>query len=767
GVEYTVDSQLGRIRLTNESILYSARLIRIDYERPDLFQAQIRRLFGLRLDYTVGRYLRLGATLMDMRENTPGFLTRAAIGNEPVNNTIWGVDMNLNTNWYGLTRALDKLPFVETKENSAIQLTAELAQLRPGVNNKRVSGNAMIDDFETARNINDLTRQPTRWRLGATPEIFSERGQFGELGYNFRRAKMSVYTLELSAFISGAGNSSAGNLSQQVTGEANNNLYERVFNIQEIFPGRSRPALGQQLPTQILDVAYFPEERGMYNYDSLNITAAGLLQNPKRNFGAATRGLTFDADFDNANVEYLEFWMLDPFKDQVRDGIKGVTNTTGGKLIFHLGDISEDVIPDSRFNFENGLPPDSTSGTEPGITAWGKAPRTQYVTDAFANDENARANQDVGLEGLKNDEERVFYNSYVNAIQRKVTNAERRNEILNDPSGDDFKFYTDPSFGANTGLLQRFKNYLGMENNAPLASGQQNNSLAISFTADKEDINDDNTVNDIENYYEYEIDLRPDRLEVGSGFIIDKVTSPSAENATWYLFRVPLRQFTGRTGDINGFKSIRFMRMLMTDWEQPVVCRFGTLQLVSNLYRIFPYELSNVGLAEIPEPYDAKFKVATVSIEENGCDEQGNCNVKEGRTPYVVPPGFIRDRDFTVIGAIQQFNEQSISLGVENLRDGDARAVFKNTKLDLNMYKRLQMYVHAEVPNEVAFEENYGVGAFLRLGTDTRDNYYEIEISDLKITPTLGDGATAPDPAVVWPLENEIDFPVDELRNLK
>ncbi|MFT6204657.1 MAG: cell surface protein SprA [Spirosomataceae bacterium] len=762
GVDYTVDNQLGRIRLTNESILNSARQIRIDYERPDLFQAQFRRLFGLRLDYTVGRFLRLGATLMDMRETTPGFLTRAAIGNEPVNNTIWGLDLNLKTNWYGLTRALDKIPFLETKETSAIQLTAEFAQLRPGVNNKRVSGNAMIDDFETARNINDLTRQPTRWRLGATPEKFDERGQFGELGYNYRRAKMSVYTLDPSAFFTGGFGTNSGTISTQITGDAANNLYERAFNIQDIFPGRSRPALGQQLPTAILDVSYFPEEKGMYNYNP-ELSAEGLLSNPKKNFGSATRGLTFDADFDNANVEYLEFWMLDPFKDQVRDGVKNLQNTTGGKLIFHLGDISEDVIPDSRFNFENGLRPDSTSGTEPIATVWGKAPRSQYVTDAFANSETSRANQDVGLEGLSNAEETNFYATYLNTIRGKVTNPLILNEILADPSGDDFRFYLDSSFPQGVSFLQRFKNYLGMENNAPVTQGTEL-LQGNSFTADKEDVNDDNTINDVENYYEYEIDLQPDRLEVGNGFIIDKVTSPGAENATWYLFRVPLRQFTGKTGDINGFKSVRFMRMLMTNWEQPVVCRFGTLQLVSNLYRIYPYELSNVGLAEIPEPYDAKFKVATVSIEENGCDEQGNCNVKEGRTPYVVPPGFVRDRDFTQIGNVFQFNEQSISLGVENLRDGDARAVFKNTKLDLNMYKRLQMYIHAETPKEVPFQDNYGVGAFIRIGTDTRDNYYEIELSDLQITVNQ-EGLQ--DATQIWPLENEVDFPIDELRNLK
>ena len=104
---------------------------------------------------------------MDLRENTPGFITRTSLGNEPVNNTLWGIDVNLKRDLYGLTKVLDKLPGIQTKEISSIILNAEFAQLRPGVNDKRVKGNSMIDDFEFARNINDLSRQPNKWRLGS------------------------------------------------------------------------------------------------------------------------------------------------------------------------------------------------------------------------------------------------------------------------------------------------------------------------------------------------------------------------------------------------------------------------------------------------------------------------------------------------------------------------------------------------------------------------------------------------------------------------
>jgi cell surface protein SprA len=756
GTDYMVDSQIGRIRIVNPSILASGRAIRIDYERPDLFQAQIRRLFGLRLDYSISNSLRLGATLMDLRENTPGFLTRTAIGNEPVSNTLWGLDVNLKKEGNGFTRILDKLPLIQTKEPSSIILSAEFAQLIPGVNNKKINGNAMIDDFEAARNINDLTRQPQRWRLGSTPDMFKDQ-MTGIYGYNYNRAKIAAYTIDQSTFVTGGFGGGNGIVPPELTQAAQSNLYERSFVIQDIFPGRSRPVLGQNLPSAILDVSYFPEERGMYNYNP-DLTIDGYLKKPEQKFGALMRGITFDADFDNSNIEYLEFWLLDPFKDNVRDGRKpdGTRNQTGGKLTFHLGDISEDVIPDSRFNFENGIQPTESATSPPVVTAWGKAPKVQFITDAFDNSENSREKQDIGLDGLSNEEERNFahISEFLSKIKTTV-NPEVFNRINADPSGDDFKFFLDPDYKNNQFIIERFKHYLGMEKNAPTINKTDIITPASTAIADKEDINQDNTINDVEAYHAYDIDLKNNQLAVGSGYIIDKVSSG---NADWYLFRVPLRTPTKKTvGDITGFKSIRFMRMMMSEWKEPVVLRFAALQLVANQYRVFHEDLNNTSFIEVPESYNAQFKVSTVSIEENGCSEEGDCNVKVGQTPYVVPPGFTRDRDFSQ-QVFRQFNEQSVSLAVDGLKDGDKRGIFKNTKLDLNMYKRLQLFVHTQNENN---EDNLA-GAFVRLGTDMKTNYYEIEIENLKTTPT---GSQAPE--IIWYGQNEFDIPLDELRNLK
>lgn len=758
GADYTIEPQLGRIKIINQSVLNSARQIRIEWERPDLFNTQIRMMLGTRLDYNLSKDIHIGATAMALRESTPAFMTRIAIGQEPVNNTIVGLDINYRKDARFLTRFLDALPLIQTKEMSSIQFTAEYAKLFPSVNNKRINGNAMIDDFEATRNINDLTRQPTRWRPGSTPASY----QVSPIGFahNYNRAKISVYTIDQTTYFDGG---AGGNLlPAQVQESANNNLYEKAFSPQQIFPGRSIPTFNQSVPVNVLDVSYFPSERGMYNYNP-NLTNDGLLQNPKQNFGSIMRGITADNDFDNSNTEYLTFWMLDPFKDVVRDGSPNgnKTNTTGGKLKFHLGDISEDFIPDGRNSFENGYPANEAVSdlSKPDRTSWGFVPKVQFITDAFDNQPGSRAKQDIGLDGLTNEQERTFpdiKNKFLDVI-----NPNARLKAEKDPSADDFKFFTDPEFTAEQSLIERYKNYLGVENNSPQSNTTSTTSptLANSVAPDKEDINADNTINDVENYYEYEIDLMPNRLSAGNGFIVDQVTVPGTQ-ATWYLFRVPIKQFTRKVGDINGFKSIRFMRMLLTDFQQPVVLRFASLQLESNQYRIYDKSLTQSGLTEVPEPYDAKFKMGVVSIEENGCADDGqNCNIKQGKTPYKVPPGFIRDQDITQQQFNVKFNEQSMSLAVTNLRDGDSRGVFRNTRIDMLNYKRLRLFIHAE--NEAGDEKTVG-GAFIRIGTDLSQHYYEIEIPQLKITPN---GSI--DENVIWPKENFIDVALQDLVALK
>jgi cell surface protein SprA len=769
GQDYVLEAQTGRLRIINESVTNSGREIRIGYEQPDLFQNQIRTLVGTRLDYAVNKDISLGLTAMHMKETPAGFLTRVAIGNEPVNNSIVGLSANIRKDAPGLTRLLDGLPIIQTKEPSTIQFNGEVAQLFPGTN-PRAKNDSYLDDFEAARTIFDLTRQPTRWRLGATPQQFPQGSFQNPLEFAYNRALISVYSVDPSIYTPG----NQGVVSNVDPDDVKKNVYERYFLPQELFPGRSARVV--QLPESILDVSYFPSERGMYNYNP-NLNADGTLPNPKRNFGAVTRAIASDIDFDNANIENITFWLMDPFVGGdagiVRgnpDSSKNRPNTTGGKLVFNLGDVSEDVIKDGRYEFENGFPASgdpgsltANNGRNPGTeaTPWGVAPRQQFVTNAFQS--GGRENQDVGLEGLKNEAERVRFQPYLNQIQARVTNTEVLNQIQQDPSNDDFKFYLGEEADQQKFIVARYKRYMGMENNSPENTSTNAFLTPASTTLpDIEDLNIDNTINDNEAYYEYEVDLRSGKLEVGKNNIVDKVVvqvEGLRDGVTWYQFRIPIREPLRKVGSINGFKSIRFARMYLTDFDQPVVLRFAQLQMEANQYRKYLGDLNQRGLQEVPEPYDANFTVSTVNIEENSQQQQSNV-AGGAKYVYTVPPGYVRDRDFTQVNQVE-LNEQSMRLSVTNLRDGDSRGAFRNTNIDLQFRERIKMFVHMHNTEN----ESGQVSAFVRLGTDYTDNYYEIEIPKLVATREGEDN-----PSLVWPTGidgNDLDLALAELINLK
>lgn len=764
GSDYILEAQLGKLRLINEGVTNSGREIIISYEQPDLFQNQIRTLLGTHLEYAVNPDITVGLTAMRLRETPAGYLTRVAIGNEPVNNTMLGVNTTIRKDAPFLTRLLDKLPFVQTKEMSTIAFQGEAAALLPSVA-PRVNDNSFIDDFEAARTVFDLTRQPTRWRLGATPQQFPQGSIQNPLQYGYNRARISVYTVDQTIYQPGIGQNGTGT---NLTDADKQNVYERYFLPTDIFPGRSARQI--QLPENVLDVSYFPAERGQYNYNT-DLNPDGTLKNPRQNFGAVTRAVASDIDFDNANIQNITFWMMDPFVQGANGVVRGGpdpsqnrNNTTGGKLIFNLGDISEDVVKDGRYEFENGLPTgDDPTGTNPQIaktttTAWGKVTDQQFVTNAFTNQAGARARQDVGLDGLSNTDERSFFQNYLAAVRSRVTDQNALNRIVQDPSADDFQYYLGNEADSVKYIVARYKQFMGMENNSPESTNTTNQYITPASTnlPDIEDLNIDNTINDNEAYYEYQVDLRPGKLVVGQGYVVDKVTVSLATGGTvdWYQFRIPIRTPTSTVGSINGFKSIRFMRMYLTDFQDPVVLRFAQLQMEANQYRAYAGDLTQRGLVETPEPYDAQFKVAVVNVEENS---SVNTTTNDNKYAYTVPPGFIRDVDYTQLNNVQ-LNEQSMSLAVTNLRDGDSRGAFRVTNYSFLFRKRLKMFIHMHN----ASNEDGQVSAFMRIGTDFTDNYYEVEIPRLIHSPE----GVQPD-VVVWPDSNQLDIAIQEFIDLK
>ncbi len=746
GADYTVDYSFGRVTIINQGVLSSGKDIIIQYERADLFNFQTRNLFGFDAEYRLNKNTRFTGTLLHLNERPN--ITRLSIGNEPVRNTMWGFGVDYQSESGFLTRLVDKIPGVNTKAPSNVVFKGEFAQIIPGTNRqiRKDGGTTYIDDFEAAEIPYDLTRQPLNWSLGSTPNRFLSNDLTDKLSYNYKRARMAWYTIDNTVFNTDATGLTGAGRPSNISATDQANHYVRAIPYDEIYRGRDAALINQ--PEQAFNLAFFPEERGMYNYTT-DLTSEGLLSNPRENFGAVTRAITYDTDFDNINVQYIEFWLLDPFikgsNGQVVTKVNGreyqENNTTGGELYFNLGNISEDVIPDGRHGFENGLPPNENV-TDTTLTPWGIVSTRQFLTNAFDANNGAQTRQDVGYDGLNDEQEKELFADYLNRIRGNIPN-EVYTKIEEDPSGDNFKYYLGgDSDSEDLKVIDRYKYFNGSDKNSPLNSVESSTNLP-----NNEDLNQDNTLNDLDGYYEYKVDLRPN-LDLAHKYIVNKVTyNESGDDINWYQFRIPIREFERKVGAIEDFKTIRFIRMYMTDWQQPVVLRMVGFQFVGTQWRPFIGDLKEPGLNMPTEPYDPQFTVSSIDIESNGIDAGGN---------YDLPPDVIRDID-VASGTNARRNEQSIQLCVNQLKDRDTRAIFKNVTLDLINYERLKMFLHASSDNANDGE----MVAFLRIGTDFKQNYYEVEVP-LKMTP---DGTT--DPNQIWPSENQIDVALKDLINIK
>lgn len=743
GVDYTVDYTFGKVNIINDGILLSGKSITISYEKADLFNFQSRTLLGTRLDYKLNEDVNFGATLLHLNERP--LISRNSVGNEPIRNTKYGFDVNIRKDSRFLTKMIDKLPLISTKEPSSVSFSAEFAQLIPGTSNiVDGEGTSYIDDFENSATPFSLSN-PNSWKLAATPT-----GINSFIGNSIRpendfRSKLAWYSIDNLFYRSDSRRPDG------ISSEELENHYVRAVEQQEIFSNRDLNLINFQ---QVFDLAFYPNERGPYNYNPNLDNQGNLNFDPRNSWGGITNAIRSEVDFDRANVEYIEFWLMDPFIQSQRgiidDGRDNPQpNTTGGDLYFNLGSISEDVIPDDRHAFENGLDPngDVSSGSVE-LTDWGYVTTQPFLTNAFDNSESSRANQDVGLDGAKDDQENQLFSDFINSVPGGA-----RVVVEQDPSADNFSYFLSGDLDSRDAtLLERYKNFNGQENNSPVVSGNTSFTPSATTIPDNEDLNADNTLSDLEEYYEYQIPIRP---ASGGGveqseYIVDQITNTiNGDEVTWYLYRIPIRQYDRSFGNINGFKSIRYLRTYLTNFSEPVVLRMVNFRFVSSRWRRYlnTLEQPNLDVVNDDDNID-NFTVSVVNIEENGAGTPT-------QSPYVLPPGFNRDQDNTSTLNIR-LNEQSLQVCVDDLEDGDARAVIKQVQLDLINYGKIKMFLHAD-----SDAEDDELTAFLRLGDDVDSNYYEIEVP-LKITPK---GSF--DPEEIWPGENEIDLDLDQLYALK
>lgn len=747
GSDFTVDYTLGRVTIINQGILESGTPIRISLESNSLFSIQTKTLVGTHFDYQVNDDFTLGATFMNLTERP--LTQKVNIGDEPISNTIWGLNTSYQTESNFLTTLVDKIPLIETKEPSSIMFVGEFAHLIPG-HSKAIEkdGNAYIDDFEGSETSIDM-KSFAAWSLASAPTgSFPEASLNNKLEYGYNRARIAWYVID-PLFL--RDNSLTPDHIKNNSDLQSSNYVREVFE-KDIFPEKESP---NNLPTNIsvLNLSYYPSQRGPYNYDHVNVNPDGSLANPADRWGGVMREIQSN-DFEASNIEFIEFWLMDPFVEDL--------NNPGGDLYFNLGNISEDVLRDSRKSFENGLP-SSELVQQVDTTVWGRVPLVQSLVNAFNNEVASRAYQDVGLDGLGDADEASFFNSYIENL-RPVLSPTALDEVLKDPSSDNFHYYRGSDFDEQKKtILERYKAYNGLEKNSPTSEQSVESYPTTGSTIPNvEDINRDNTLSESEAYYSYRVSIRKEDLVVGRNFIVDsEEDAPGPEDkyekVTWYQFRVPITEFESAYGGIQDFKSIRFMRMYLTDFEDSTFMRFAKLDLIRGEWRKYHSALIEGGENwSGQEPTNGTFDISAVNIEENA-----------GKTPvnYILPPGITRVIDPTQ-PQIRQLNEQSIVLKVLDLEDGDARAAYKNLSLDIRQYDKIEMEAHAEaIPGMML--EDYELTAFIRLGSDYTGNFYEYEVP-LKLTPhNKYDGDVEADRLMVWPKVNRFEIDLSVFQEVK
>lgn len=748
GVDYVVDYQMGRVQIINPSLEASNAPIQVSVENNAAFNLQTKRFLGIDIEHKFSDDFIAGATILNLNERP--LTQKALFGQEPINNTIFGLNASYGTEIPKLTKWINKLPNIDTDVKSNVSIRGDFAYLIPG-SPKRIElegeATSYVDDFEGSQIPLEI-KSIQQWHMSSTPQFqsnFDFGGNATDVSYGYKRARLAWYIIDPLFY--GGSTLKPGNIDNVELSRAE----VRTVRFEELFPEQDLD-LTQSTIVRTMDLAYYPNERGSYNYDTSNVGPDGKFTNPEDRWAGITRALT-TTNFEQSNVEYIQFWLMDPYDHY------SITNEEGlpagvdpmdpsnqvGELYFNLGNISEDILKDGRKMYENGLPENALSVLNTDPTIWGKIPTSQSLLYAFSDNDDERLNQDIGLDGINDDEELQLFG----------------NAFGPDPANDNYSYFRSSEYDANdASILTRYKKFNNTQGNSPTNNlSPENYPTSATTFPDTEDIDRDQTMNSVESYYQYKVSLNKNDLVVGQNNIVDEkrvtvqLEDGSEKEFRWLQFRIQVNSPDEVVNDISGFNSIRFMRMFLTKFKMPIVLRFGELELVRGEWRRFTKTLDETITPpqDLTNPQLQNFEVGVVNIQEN-----------EGRTPipYVLPPGIQREilRGSTTL---QQQNEQALTVKVTDLEPNETRAIFKNVSVDLRMYKHLKMFLHAEGVQTKPQIQNNELKAIIRVGSDLNDNYYQIEkllsISDYGVTT----------PLEIWPEENNLDVFLEYLGKLK
>ena len=545
GSDYSVDYSAGEVTILNQSIIDAGTNVNVSLESNTDYGMQRKTMMGVNWEYDFSRNFQIGGTLMHLSEQA--LISKVAMGEEPLKNTLWGLSVNWKQESQWLTSVLNKIPFLHVKEPSHISFTGEFAQLVTGTAGGTQDNASYIDDFENTKNYIDVS-SPKQWTLSSVPTMFPESVDKTGVTSGMNRALLAWYNVD-PIFTRRSSTLTPGHIKSDL--EQLSNHYVREVYVKELYPNRDQSTYNGATSTlPVLNLAYYPQERGPYNL-TRDLNSDGSMRQPETKWGGMMRRLDTN-DFEQANIEYIEFWMLDPF---IYTRQQGNESDYSGDLYFNLGEVSEDVLRDGKKFYESGMPVDGSNSYN--TTQWGKVPVQATQTYAFATTTGSRRLQDVGFNGLNNDEERSYgaYKEWIDAVSGIITNDSIREAWRNDPAGDDYHYFRGSDFDKERKtILDRYKRINNPQGNSP-DTDEQTESYDTSYKTgpDVEDINQDYTLNEYERYYQYKVRISPEILDayrhgVASAdcFITDMRTSSvklrngDTTSVNWYQFRIPL-----------------------------------------------------------------------------------------------------------------------------------------------------------------------------------------------------------------------------------
>ncbi|MEX1139073.1 MAG: cell surface protein SprA [Bacteroidota bacterium] len=384
GSDYSVDYLTGTVVIQNPAYLTPGAQVNIEYEANDLFQLASKSLVGARGELSISKSSALGFTIMNLNQQT--LSDKVRLGEEPISNTIMGVDGSTSMELDFLTRALNWLPGIRTNIASTLALKGEAAYMLPDPNTRKSTisqdqdaGVAYVDDFEGARKTIPLGTIDRMWRDASVPAYISTidpyqpPGGFVNLSDPLVRQSLMVDTSKME-------------FKSKLTWF---NIEPSDVLVAEIWPERRTRSAAEDLVTT-LNLFLSPSTRGPFNY-SLNLQDS-LFAQPTKAWAGIMRPLgSIATNLLDENITFVELWM------------RVEKATPGAKLNINLGTVSEDVIPNRILNTEDGLGGGLKTGT-------------------------IREGQDLGLDMLTDDEERERFAAFVSAYP----------EYTGDPSGDNY-----------------------------------------------------------------------------------------------------------------------------------------------------------------------------------------------------------------------------------------------------------------------------------------------------------------------------------------